>query len=123
MAADGHSPFNQSSSVKSRILRGALNAGADSVAYHLSHYLSLLVINGQLMIPLISDPLGLGWDLFGTVSYRVDIGAISPAVVWYTAMTLIVIGHVIAVVLAHGAAIRVFGSRSAALASQIPMVR
>ena len=56
------------------------------------------------------------------VSYRVDIGAISPAVVWYTAMTLIVIGHVIAVVLAHGAAIRVFGSRSAALASQIPMV-
>ena len=26
MAADGHSPFNQSSSVKSRILRGALNA-------------------------------------------------------------------------------------------------
>ena len=24
MAADGHSPFNQSSSVKSRILRGAL---------------------------------------------------------------------------------------------------
>lgn len=93
-----------------------------AVAYHLSHYLSLLVLNGQLMIPLISDPLGLGWDLFGTVSYRVDIGAIKPAAVWYTAVTLIVIGHVIAVVLAHSAAIRVFGSRSAALASQFPMV-
>jgi hypothetical protein len=93
-----------------------------AVAYHLSHYLSLLVINGQLIIPLISDPLGRGWDLFGTASYRVDIGLIGPSVVWYTAMTLIVIGHVIAVFLAHSAAIRVFGSRRAAISSQIPMV-
>ncbi len=93
-----------------------------AVAYHLSHYFSLLIINGQLIIPMISDPMGRGWDLFGTVSYRVDIGLVSPAVVWYSAVTFIIVGHVIAVLLAHSAALRVFGSRQAALASQIPMV-
>ena len=41
---------------------------------------------------------------------------------WYGAVTLIVVGHVIAVFLAHAAALRMFGSRRAALASQIPIV-
>ena len=34
MAADGHSPFNQSSSVKSRILRGALYWQLTCRAFH-----------------------------------------------------------------------------------------
>ena len=37
-----------------------------SVAYHLAHYLSMLLVSGQFIIPLVSDPFGLGWDLFGT---------------------------------------------------------
>jgi hypothetical protein len=45
---------------------------------------------------------------------------VSPYVFWYGAVTLIVAGHVIAVVLAHSAALRVFGE--AASVSQIPMV-
>lgn len=93
-----------------------------AVAYHLSHYLSFFLTNGQYIIPLISDPLGRGWDLFGTASYRVDIGLVAPGMVWYSALTLIVVGHAIAVFLAHGAALRVFVSREAAMASQIPMV-
>ena len=93
-----------------------------AVAYHLSHYVSLLLTTGQLIIPLISDPMGLGWDLFGTASYRTNIGFASPAVIWYFSLTAIVVGHAIAVFLAHSVAVRVFGNRDAALASQIPMV-
>jgi len=93
-----------------------------AVAYHLSHYFSLLLTAGQFIIPLASDPFGFGWDLFGTAKYKVDLGIVSPYVFWYGAVTLIVVGHVIAVVLAHAAALRVFGSRREALASQIPMV-
>jgi hypothetical protein len=93
-----------------------------AVAYHLAHYFSLLVTAGQFMIPLVSDPFGFGWNLFGTAGYKVDLGAVSPDVFWYGAVFLIVTGHVIAVVLAHVAALRLFGSARAAAASQVPMV-
>jgi hypothetical protein len=93
-----------------------------AVAYHLAHYFSLLVTAGQFMIPLVSDPFGFGWNLFGTAGYKVDLGAVSPYVFWYGAVILIVSGHVIAVVLAHAAALRLFGSPRAAAASQAPMV-
>jgi hypothetical protein len=93
-----------------------------AVAYHLSHYFSLLLTAGQFIIPLASDPFGYGWNLFGTAHYKVDFGVVSPYVLWYGAVILIVIGHVIAVYLAHKVALRVFASRRDALASQIPMV-
>ena len=93
-----------------------------AVAYHLSHYFSLLLTAGQFIIPLASDPFGFGWNLFGTAHYKIDLGIVSPYVVWYTAVTLIVIGHVIAVYLAHVDALRIFGDRRAALLSQIPMM-
>ena len=93
-----------------------------AVAYHLSHYFSLLLTAGQFIIPLASDPFGFGWNLFGTARYKVDLGIVSPYVVWYTAVTLIVVGHVIAVYLAHVDALRLFGDRRAALLSQIPMM-
>jgi hypothetical protein len=93
-----------------------------AVAYHLSHYFSLLLTAGQFIIPLASDPFGFGWNLFGTANYKVDLGIVSPYVVWYSAVTLIVIGHVIAVFLAHVEALRVFGNRRHALLSQIPMM-
>jgi hypothetical protein len=91
-----------------------------AVAYHLSHYFSLLLTAGQFIIPLASDPLGYGWNLFGTAGYKVDLTIVSPYVFWYGAVTLIVIGHVIAVVLAHMVALRMFPAR--AIQSQVPML-
>ena len=93
-----------------------------AVAYHLSHYFSLLLTAGQFVIPLVSDPFGFGWDLFGTAGYKVDLGIVSPYVFWYSAVTIIVIGHVVAVILAHVTALRVFRTRRTALLSQVPMI-
>jgi len=93
-----------------------------AIAYHLSHYLSYLLIAGQNIIPLISDPFGFGWDLFGTVSYRLDISIVNAKMVWYVAVSAIVVGHVFAVYVAHVTAMRVFAERSEALRSQIPML-
>ena len=93
-----------------------------AVAYHLSHYFSLLVTAGQFIIPLASDPFGYGWNLFGTAHYKVDLTLASPYVFWYGAVMLVVLGHVIAVYLAHSVALREFGSRRLALASQVPML-
>jgi hypothetical protein len=93
-----------------------------AVAYHLSHYFSLLVTAGQFIIPLASDPFGYGWNLFGSAGYKVNLAIASPYVFWYGAVTLVVVGHVIAVYLAHTVALREFGSRRLALLSQAPML-
>jgi hypothetical protein len=93
-----------------------------AIAYHLAHYLSYLLIAGQLMIPLASDPFGIGWDIFGTAGHAIDIGIVGAKFVWYTAVTAIVVGHVFAVGVAHFVALRLFATPGAALKSQYPFL-
>ena len=93
-----------------------------SIAYHLSHYVSLLAIEGQLVIRQLSDPFGYGWDLFGTANYKTDITLINAKFVWFFSVVLIVIGHIVAVYIAHAEALTYYGDRKRALVSQIPMI-
>jgi hypothetical protein len=93
-----------------------------AIAYHLAHYLSFLVMAGQYLIPLLSDPFGFGWDLFGTTRYFVRIGIVDARFIWYTSVIAIVTGHIAAVYLAHAMALRVFKEKRIALRSQYPML-
>lgn len=93
-----------------------------AIAYHLAHYFSYLMLAGQLAIPLVSDPFGLGWNLFGTSGYVIDISVVSAKMVWYLATVAIVVGHVAAVYLGHVMALRLYPSAGAALRSQIPLL-
>lgn len=93
-----------------------------SLAYHLAHYLSFLLIVGQYMIPLASDPFGFGWDLFGTKLYFINIGIVNAKFVWITSVIAVVTGHIVAVWLAHVVALRRLRESGAALRSQIPML-
>lgn len=93
-----------------------------AIAYHLAHYLFFLVMAAQYLIPLASDPLGLGWDVFGTRNYFVRIGLIDARIVWYVSVAAIVTGHVAALYVAHLQALREFADRQSALRSQWPML-
>jgi len=92
------------------------------IAYHVAHYHSLLLVAGQYAIPILSDPFGCGWDLFGTTLYRVDFSVVNAASIWYLSVGAIVVGHMVAVYLAHVMALRVYGDPRTALRSQIPML-
>ena len=92
-----------------------------AIGYHLAHYFTVLLIQGQYIIPLASDPFGFGWNLFGTAGYRVDIAIVDARFAWFTAVTAILIGHIAAVYLAHVKAMQVLDTRGAALRSQIPL--
>lgn len=92
-----------------------------AIGYHLAHYLTFLLIQGQYVVPLISDPFGFGWDVFGTASYRVDIGIVGSRFAWYAAVAAILVGHIAAVYLAHARAMYLFTPRGAALRSQVPL--
>ena len=92
-----------------------------AIGYHVAHYLVFLLIQGQYIVPLVSDPFGYGWNLFGTAGYRVDIAIVGARFAWYAAVAAIVTGHVTAVYLAHAKAMRVISGAWAALRSQIPL--
>jgi hypothetical protein len=93
-----------------------------AIAYLLAHYLSYFLIQGQLLIRLVSDPFGFGWNILGTAHFRPDIGIVDARFVWYTSLVAIVLGHVAAVSLAHIIALRRFEDHRAAIRSQIPML-
>ena len=93
-----------------------------ALAYHVAHFLLFLLIQGQLLVPLASDPLGFGWDLFGTSNYRLNFRLVSPNLYWLISVLSIVTGHIVAVFLAHSTAFRVIPTRHYALRSQFPML-
>ncbi|CAN5250756.1 hypothetical protein BH24ACT1_BH24ACT1_03300 [soil metagenome] len=92
-----------------------------ALAYTVAHYFSLFVFEGQQAIALISDPFGLGWDLFGTIDRGVDFRAISTTTIAYVQAGAIVIGHVVGVVVAHDRAVGMF-DRVSANRSQEPLL-
>ena len=85
-----------------------------AIAYHLAHYFSLFAIARQFIIPLASDPFGYGWDLFGTMLYRIDIGVVDAKSIWYLSVIAIVTGHVVAVCVGHVTASLAFRDSRAA---------
>ena len=93
-----------------------------ALAYHFAHYFSFLLIQGQLIIPLLSDPFGFGWDVLNTANYRVDIGIIGAEFVWMFAVITIVLGHMLAVYISHYLAFRLYEKDSMAIRSQLPML-
>lgn len=90
--------------------------------YHLTHYYTLLPAQGLQLIKLISDPLGWGWDLFGTARIALPPILLDASVIWHSQVALILAGHIASVFIAHMEALRVFPSQRSAVASQIPML-
>lgn len=92
-------------------------------AYAFAHYFTLVIFEGQLFLSTLSDPFGMGWDLFGTADRRIDFSLIqdSRAWVWYIQVGVIVAGHIGGVVLAHDRALVDF-PRARAVASQYAML-
>jgi hypothetical protein len=93
-----------------------------ALAYNLAHFISLLIIQGQLIIPLVSDPFGFGWNILGTADYRLNLNAINARIVWYISVSAIVVGHIVSVYVAHIISLREMPDHASALRSQYPML-
>lgn len=76
-----------------------------AAAYLIAHNFSSLMIQGQNIIALMSDPLGRQWDLFGTAKFYPDIGVVDAKFTWVLAVTAIVVGHVLSIWRAHHVAL------------------
>jgi hypothetical protein len=96
-----------------------------ALAYHFAHYLTALLVDGQYAIAALSDPFALGWDLFGTADMQVEAGVVAGAAsawwLWNFQASAIILGHMLAVLLAHGFAWRLHPGPAGAAISQFPL--
>lgn len=79
----------------------------------------LIVINGAYIVSTLSDPLGHGWDLFGTAN--VPWTPILPEYVVFVQIPLLLFGLGIALKRGHQIAQSLYGDKKRALRSIIPL--
>jgi hypothetical protein len=93
-----------------------------AAVYVIAHYLLYFLYDGQKMKYLISDPLGEGWDLFGTAGGGIDYTVIGATGIWYVQVGALITGHVCGLVLAHDRALSVYARLEDAVRSQYWML-
>ena len=95
-----------------------------ALGYHIAHYYTAFLVDGQYLWAMIEMAFEAGHDHQGH-DHHVTTGFFnttdSMRRIWLTQASAVVLGHVIAVMLAHGVALRVFGTARRALLSQAPL--
>ena len=94
-----------------------------ALAYLVAHYFSAFLYQQQAQFTyILSDPLGHGSDLFGTAGGGINYGIVGSNTVWYVQVAALVIGHVVALTLAHDRALKVYDNLRYASRSQYFML-
>jgi len=94
-----------------------------ALVYNAAHNYTYVLVQSQALIPLLNDPLGKGWHLWPAVANLTPSFALAQAsTTWFAQVVLIVLGHVIAVYLAHLRAGERFRTAQRAVLSQYPML-
>lgn len=89
-----------------------------AAGYHVAHYLTSFLVDGQHVMSLVSSIFGLGERPVTTGFFnRLD----SVRLIWFCQAGAVVAGHVIAILVAHALALRVFPDPRKATLSQLPL--
>ena len=65
-----------------------------------AHGLTLVLVDGQFALALVSDPFGRDWDLFGTADRAIDYSPLSPGAIGIAQIALAIAGATAGVVAA-----------------------
>ena len=77
-------------------------------AYHITHYLTLLLFETQTFIYRLNDPIGTGLNLFNVREPEINY-FVEPIIIWGIQVAVTLLGHMLSVVLAHDLAVKLFG--------------
>jgi len=92
------------------------------IGYAVAHYATLLVVEGQRTAINLVDPLGRGWNVFGSAGREVDTEIFAfPGLIAVIQLGAIVGGHLLGIVCAHELAVRELPPNRM-LAGQWPML-
>ena len=93
-----------------------------SLAFHGAHYLTQILVNSQYLILALNDPMSTGRSFLGLDRFHVTASFLSNlepvSVIWTVQTSVIVIGHVAGIAIAHLIALDEFRSSRDAIKSQ-----
>lgn len=96
-----------------------------ALGYHIAHYLPSFLVESQYALAALSDPMSRGDDLLGLGTFYVSTGFFntpsSVQAIWLSQAAAVVLGHILAVVLAHGMAARYLGRGRRAVLAHAPL--
>lgn len=96
-----------------------------ALGYHIAHYYTSFLVEAQYAVAAFNDPWAKGADLLGLGTFYVTTGFFntpdSVRLIFLTQAGAVVLGHVIAVLMAHVLALRAFGNVRDAALSQFPL--
>ncbi len=96
-----------------------------ALGYHIAHYLTTLLVDGQYVLRFFNDPFFRDANLLGLSEVYVTTGFFNTPgtvkVIWLTQAGAVVAGHVIAILLAHSTALKDQARTNRALLGQAPL--
>ncbi|MCI3969106.1 MULTISPECIES: hypothetical protein [Burkholderia] len=92
--------------------------------YNVCHYFTLFIDQGRQIVSLLSDPLGIGWNLLSIEPAQVAPTAqlINVGAIWHAQVLLILAGHVLSVVVTHAIAVRHRVLAGTVVLNQLPLL-
>ncbi len=89
-----------------------------AIAYHIGHYLTALLVDGQYALNWVAETFGFG-------GFHVTTGFLfhsaSVKLIWLTQAGAVVTGHVVAILITHLLALRAYGDSRRAWITLIPL--
>lgn len=113
-----------------RRLRAAFCLFAPSIlpialGYHVAHYLPTFLVGVQYVVQMLDDPLSSGAHFLGMDGFYVTTGFFNTQDtvrrIWLSQAGAVVVGHVVAILMAHALAMRDRADRRRAVLGQAPL--
>ena len=96
-----------------------------SIAFHFSHYLPALLVNGQYLMLAVNDPLASGHGLAALADAHVTTSFLNRIetvrAIWTAQTVAIVAGHVVAMAVSHAVALEASNDARRAVVGMIPL--
>ena len=94
-----------------------------SLVFHCAHYLTRVLVNVQYAYLAYNDPLSQGWNILGASNFHVTTSFFNHldavTLIWGLQTTIIVLGHVIGIFIAHSIALNIYQAPRIAVKSQV----
>ncbi|MBU9398425.1 hypothetical protein [Burkholderia multivorans] len=92
--------------------------------YNVCHYFTLFMDQGRQIFALLSDPLGIGWNLLSLppADYSPTSLLINVAYIWHAQVLLILVGHILSVYFTHAIAVRNRVLAGTVVGNQLPLL-
>ncbi|AKS45138.1 hypothetical protein SAMN05444287_0229 [Octadecabacter temperatus] len=90
---------------KQAFIRFSITLLPIAIGYHFAHYFVSFLVQIQVVVATLADPLAKGWNLFGLGGVRVKVGFLTVPetvkLIWLFQAGIVVLSHVLAVLLSH----------------------